>query len=72
LFAKREREKLGPAPAGKCCVAINLDLSNVLGAIWRRWIWKLSQAVGGFLAIYFGKGWYFLNYVFCVITTESA
>jgi hypothetical protein len=33
LFAKRERVKLGPAPAGKCCVAINLDLSNVLGAI---------------------------------------
>jgi hypothetical protein len=34
LFAKeRERAKLGPAPAGKCCVAINLDLSNVFGAI---------------------------------------
>jgi hypothetical protein len=49
--------KLGPALAGKCCVAINLDLSNVLGAIEEDEFRSLSRAVGGFLAIYFGKGW---------------
>jgi hypothetical protein len=26
---ERERERVGPALSGKCCEAINLDLSNV-------------------------------------------